>query len=105
SLLDDESTTRNPLLRARTLIGLGVVDINATRYAEAERVLTEAIDALKGLPYPLDRSQALGNRAASRAALGRGEQALSDLAAARVEIEQAGDVMGLARLDMIEGTF
>jgi DNA-binding winged helix-turn-helix (wHTH) protein/tetratricopeptide (TPR) repeat protein len=105
ALLGDESVSGNPLLHARILIGLGVVNINATRYADAERVLSEAIAALNGLPYPLDRSQALGNRAAARAALGRGEDALADLATARVEIEQAGDVMGLARLDMIEGTF
>lgn len=105
ALLGDESVSGNPLLHARILIGLGVVNINATRYADAERVLSEAITALNGLPYPLDRSQALGNRAAARAALGRGEDALADLATARVEIEQAGDVMGLARLDMIEGTF
>ena len=105
ALLGDESVSGNPLLHARILIGLGVVNINATRYADAERVLSEAIAALNGLPYPLDRSQALGNRAAARAALGRGEDALADLATARVEIEQAGDVMGMARLDMIEGTF
>jgi DNA-binding winged helix-turn-helix (wHTH) protein/tetratricopeptide (TPR) repeat protein len=105
ALLGDESVSGNPLLRARIMIGLGVVDINATHYADAEHVLSEAIAALNGLPYPLDRSQALGNRAAARAALGRGEDALADLATARVEIEQAGDVMGLARLDMIEGTF
>jgi DNA-binding winged helix-turn-helix (wHTH) protein/tetratricopeptide (TPR) repeat protein len=103
-LLDDESTATDALLRGRVLTGLGTVKLDLGRYVESERDFSAAIAALAGPAWTLERGQALGGRGAARAALGNYDAALADLGAARVAAGEAGDRLGMARLDMVEGT-
>lgn len=97
SLLDDESVAGDSELHARVLTGLGTVHLNWSRYAEAERDFEAAVAALDSRYRPLERGQALAGLGAARAAQGDYDAALSDLGKSRIALEQAGDVLGLAR--------
>jgi tetratricopeptide (TPR) repeat protein len=102
-LLDDNTSAKDTLLRARALTGLGTVHLNLGRFADAERDFDAAIEALGNWQRPLERGQALGGRGAARAAQYRYAEAADDLGRARIELEQAGDALGYARLDMVAG--
>jgi DNA-binding winged helix-turn-helix (wHTH) protein/tetratricopeptide (TPR) repeat protein len=102
-IVDDSAASKDALLRARALTGLGTVHLNLGRFADSERDFTGAVDALEGWQRPLERGQALGGRGASRAAQYRYADAAQDLGRARIELEQAGDALGSGRLDMVEG--
>jgi DNA-binding winged helix-turn-helix (wHTH) protein/tetratricopeptide (TPR) repeat protein len=103
AVLDDESSAKDPLLRARALTGLGTVHLNLGRFGDSEREFTAAVDALGNWQRPLERGQALAGRGAARAAQWRYADAAEDLGRARIELEQAGDTLGYARIDMVEG--
>lgn len=102
-IVDDSAASKDALLRARALTGLGTVHLNLGRFADAERDFTGAVGALEGWQRPLERGQALGGRGAARAAQYRYADAAEDLGRARIELEQAGDALGSGRLDMVEG--
>jgi DNA-binding winged helix-turn-helix (wHTH) protein/tetratricopeptide (TPR) repeat protein len=102
-IVDDSASSKDALLRARALTGLGTVHLNLGRFADAERDFTAAVVALEGWQRPLERGEALGGRGASRAAQYRYADAAEDLGRARIELEQAGDALGSGRLDMVEG--
>jgi DNA-binding winged helix-turn-helix (wHTH) protein/tetratricopeptide (TPR) repeat protein len=102
-IVDDSAASKDALLRARALTGLGTVHLNLGRFADSERDFTAAVDALEGWQRPLERGQALGGRGAARAAQYRYGDAAQDLGRARIELEQAGDALGSGRLDMVEG--
>ncbi len=103
AVLDDEGSAKDPLLRARALTGLGTVHLNLGRFGDSEREFTAAVDALGNWQRPLERGQALAGRGAARAAQWRYADAAEDLGRARIELEQAGDTLGYARIDMVEG--
>jgi len=103
AVLDDEGSAKDPLLRARALTGLGTVHLNLGRFGDSEREFTAAVDALGTWQRPLERGQALAGRGAARAAQWRYADAAEDLGRARIELEQAGDTLGYARIDMVEG--
>ncbi|MET0230084.1 MAG: transcriptional regulator [Rhodanobacteraceae bacterium] len=103
AVLDDESSAMDPLLRARALTGLGTVHLNLGRFGDSEREFTAAVEALGNWQRPLERGQALAGRGAARAAPWRFADAAEDLGRARIELEQAGDTLGYARIDMVEG--
>ncbi len=102
-IVDDSAASKDALLRARALTGLGTVHLNLGRFADSERDFTAAVDTLEGWQRPLERGQALGGRGAARAAQYRYAGAAEDLGRARIELEQAGDALGSGRLDMVEG--
>jgi len=103
SLLEDEPPAKDPALRAGALTGLGTVNLNRGDYAQSERNFAAAIAEVEAWHRPLELGQAYGGRGAARAAQGRYAEALQDLARARIELQQAGDAPGQARLDMVEG--
>jgi tetratricopeptide (TPR) repeat protein len=79
------------------------VHLNRGDFARAERDFSAAIAEVEDWHRPLELGQAYGGRGAARAAQGHYPDALQDLARARVELQQAGDAPGQARLDMVEG--
>jgi DNA-binding winged helix-turn-helix (wHTH) protein/tetratricopeptide (TPR) repeat protein len=103
SLLEDKPGPKDPALRAGALTGLGTVHLNRGDFARAERDFSAAIVEVEDWHRPLELGQAYGGRGAARAAQGHYADALQDLARARVELQQAGDGPGQARLDMVEG--
>jgi hypothetical protein len=103
SLLEDEPAAKDPALRAGALTGLGTVHLNRGDYVQSEKDFAAAIAEVEAWHRPLELGQAYGGRGAARAAQGRYAEALQDLSRARIELQQAGDAPGQARLDMIEG--
>ncbi|MGN6519615.1 MAG: winged helix-turn-helix domain-containing protein [Dokdonella sp.] len=103
SLLEDEPAAKDPALRAGALTGLGTIKLNRGEYAASERDFSAAITEVEAWHRPLELGQAYGGRGAARAAQGNYAEALQDLARARIELQQAGDAPGQARLDMIAG--
>lgn len=103
SIVDSGAAGKDALLRARALTGLGTVHLNLGRFADSERDFSAAIDALADVRRPLELGQAFGGRGAARAAQWHYAEATDDLARARIELEQAGDTLGYARLDMVDG--
>jgi len=103
SLLEDEPAAKDPALRAGALTGLGTIHLNRGDYAQSERDFAAAIAEVEAWHRPLELGQAYGGRGAARAAQGRYADALQDLARARIELQQAGDAPGQARLDMVAG--
>lgn len=103
SLLEDEPAAKDPALRAGALTGLGTIHLNRGDYAQSERDFAAAIAEVEAWHRPLELGQAYGGRGAARAAQGHYADALQDLARARIELQQAGDAPGQARLDMVAG--
>ncbi len=103
ALLVEVSSESNPVLRARILNGLGVVNVSTDRYADAEREFAESITLLENRNQPAALGQAYTGHAVSNAAQGRYEPALADFSRARVALELAGDSLSLARVEANEG--
>lgn len=103
SLLEEPSLRRDPKLRARVLLGLGVVHFQRGDHDSAESLLQEAMEAL-------DRGNALATRGTIQRTLGSGAVMRGELDAARMHLAQArkalegtGDARGLAMLDNNRG--
>ncbi|MEO7063053.1 MAG: hypothetical protein ABI082_04665, partial [Dokdonella sp.] len=103
ALLVEVSAESNPVLRARILNGLGVVNVSTDRYGDAEREFAESITLLENRNQPAALGQAYTGHAVSNAAQGRYEPALADFSRARVALELAGDSLSLARVEANEG--
>ncbi|MEP7041728.1 MAG: winged helix-turn-helix domain-containing protein [Dokdonella sp.] len=103
SLLADESTSGNPLLQARAHYRLGAVDMMSDAAAAAESEFDQALSLLDSRRDALDYGQALSGRSSARITLGHYDEGLRDLGQARIRLEQAGDALALARLDLTFG--
>lgn len=99
ALLAQLSPADDPILRARVLNALGNIAFRRDDYAAVEQRSDEVI-ALLGNGRPnLELGRALTGRANARSAAQRFDQALPDLARARVVLESVGDRLGVARVD------
>ncbi|TDR48838.1 DNA-binding winged helix-turn-helix (wHTH) protein [Tahibacter aquaticus] len=99
ALLAQLSPADDPILRARVLNALGNIAFRRDDYAAVEQRSDEVI-ALLGNGRPnLELGRALTGRANARSAAQRFDEALPDLARARVVLESVGDRLGLARVD------
>ena len=103
ALLAEVSAEADPVMRARVLNGIGVVDIRTEHHVDAERVFGEAIGLLDSRDQPAALGQAYTGRAVSHAAQGQYDQALADFSRARIALELAGDMLALARVEANEG--
>lgn len=103
ALIADISAESNPLLRARSLNGAGVVDIRSDQPAAAEHAFSEAIGLLGNQSNPSALGQAYTGRGVSHAARGNYSAALADFSRARIALELASDSLALARLEANEG--
>ena len=105
ALLDRVPAARDPALRARALITLASSYVRRDEFDKADEAYTEAIALRGGAEDP----EALGI-----AHLGRGivlaerdafDEAIAELGRARIELETAGDPLGLAQVDVNLGDF
>ena len=99
TLLDSVTAERDALLRARILDALGVIATQRGDAVAAETLHDQAIALLRDSGDEGQLGKAYGNRAASRFAQGRDEDALEDFASARGALENAGDSLSLMFLD------
>ncbi|HEY0179017.1 MAG TPA: winged helix-turn-helix domain-containing protein, partial [Dokdonella sp.] len=102
-LLDDESSADDPLRRARIHFGLGAIAMMRDRPAEAEREFEQSRATLDRRRQPLDYGNALGGRGGARVTMGRYREGLDDLGEARTLLQQSGDRLALARIDVAYG--
>ena len=103
ALLTEVSAEADPVMRARALNGIGVVEIRTERYAEGGRAFDEAIGLLESRDQPAALGQAYTGRAVAAAAQGEYDVALADFSRARIALELAGDMLALARVEANEG--
>lgn len=100
ALLEGLSAADGKLLRARVLNALGNISLRRDDYARTEQLADAVVALLDGEPPSLELGRALTGRANARSAAMRFDQALPDLAQARLLLESVGDRLGLARVDV-----
>lgn len=103
ALLEREEMRAQPVLQAQALNLRGLIDFRRRDCAAMERHASEAVAALPDGQSPADAGQALATRALARICTERWENALADLGQARVQMEAAGDRLGVARVDQYHG--
>ncbi|TDR46807.1 DNA-binding winged helix-turn-helix (wHTH) protein [Tahibacter aquaticus] len=102
-LLSDESTANKPYLRARVHYGIGAVAMMRDDANKAEQSFDTALKLLAGRENLLEYGKALGGRGGARFTLGRAQEGMDDMSRARIVLEQAGDRLALARLNVSYG--
>jgi DNA-binding winged helix-turn-helix (wHTH) protein len=102
-VLGQVSAESDPVLRAGALNGLGAVLGERQDYPASERRFDEAVRLLEGGNAPGMLGKSLNDRATTRGALGRYDDALADFAQARIALESVGDRLGLAVVDLNNG--
>ncbi|HUD42451.1 MAG TPA: transcriptional regulator [Dokdonella sp.] len=102
-LLDDESAAADGALRGRIHYGLGAIAMMRDGAAVAEQAFEQSLQSLDRERQRLDYGKALAGRGGARLTLGRVGEGLDDLGEARVLLEQAGDRLALARLNLNYG--
>lgn len=93
------AAARDPLFRARLLNGRGAVRLRLENYAGAEADYDAAIVLLGDGAHAPELGLALTGRGVVRSMRHDIELAAADFAAARVQLEAAGDELGVARVD------
>ncbi|MGN6520177.1 MAG: winged helix-turn-helix domain-containing protein [Dokdonella sp.] len=97
-VLAQAATQGDAGLRADVLVARGSTRIRRGAFDDGGRDFDAAL-ALLGERHALARGQALLGRANSRVAAHRSDEALADFGAARVDLEGAGDSLGVTRVD------
>lgn len=102
-LLDDGSVVADRVLRARLHYGLGAIAMMRDRAAEGESEFEASLQQIDAREHALDYGKALGGRGGARFTLGRVQQGLDDMGQSRVLLEQSGDRLALARMNLTFG--
>ncbi|HUD42116.1 MAG TPA: transcriptional regulator [Dokdonella sp.] len=88
-----------PALRAEAWMGLGALALQRTDFAAGERAFSEALDLLGTDGDRRLRGNAYVSRGAAFALRRRFDQAMDDFGRAGIELDRAGDRIGIAKLD------
>lgn len=99
ALLDGSTARADPRFRADVLSARGATRTRRGAFAEGGRDFDAALAALGEAGDPLARGKARLGRANSLVAAHRYAEALAAFGIARIELESAGDVLGVARVD------
>jgi DNA-binding winged helix-turn-helix (wHTH) protein/tetratricopeptide (TPR) repeat protein len=98
-LLAKPETSADPHFLAQVLSARGATRTRRGAFAQGGADFDAALAALVGQADVLERGRARLGRANSRVAEHRYADALSDFGAARIDLESAGDLLGVARVD------
>jgi DNA-binding winged helix-turn-helix (wHTH) protein/tetratricopeptide (TPR) repeat protein len=98
-LIDSTLAADQPRLLSQILRARGTLNIRRGQDRDAERDFDRAASVLTGLSAPADLGWALNGRAVARLILKQLDQAASDLAQARVLLEQVSDMYGVTSAD------
>ncbi len=99
ALLDGRAARADPRFRADLLSARGATRTRRGAFADGGRDFDAALAALGETGDPLARGKARLGRANSLVAAHRYAEALAAFGIARIELESAGDVLGVARVD------
>lgn len=102
-LLDDESSSGDARRKAQILYGLGAIAMMRDRAEVAEQAFGASLALLDRQRDPLEYGKALGGRGGARLTQGRYAQGFDDLGESRVLLEQSGDRLALARMNLVFG--
>ncbi|HUD42531.1 MAG TPA: winged helix-turn-helix domain-containing protein [Dokdonella sp.] len=102
-LLAQVSAEDDPLLRVRVLFEAGHAEFFRAGAPAPVAFYDEALTLLGDRPLPVLRAAAHAWRGIAYAKAGAAGAARGDFALARVVLQQAGDALGLARIDVNEG--
>jgi len=102
-LLDGLPAESDVLVHARAVALTAAVQVRLGRAAEAEHSATKALALLEGHDAPALIGKSFMRRGVARARLGRADEALADLAQARIALQLAGDTLGIALVELNEG--
>jgi DNA-binding winged helix-turn-helix (wHTH) protein/tetratricopeptide (TPR) repeat protein len=102
-LLEDESGSGDVQRTAQIHYGLGAIAMMRDRADVAEQEFGQSLAVLDRRRHPLDYGKALGGRGGARLTLGRYQQGFDDLGEARTLLEQSGDRLALARMNLVFG--
>jgi tetratricopeptide (TPR) repeat protein len=105
ALLDGLDPARDSALRARVLITLAAALVRQDQPARAAELYEEAIELRRDAGDHEALGVALLGRAVVLAQGGRIDEALGELARARIELETVGDSLGVASVDVNVGDF
>jgi DNA-binding winged helix-turn-helix (wHTH) protein/tetratricopeptide (TPR) repeat protein len=97
--LEARLTTLPIDVQAQTLMGLGAVAVRRADFAGAERRYAEALAVLGTQGSHELSGNGYGGRGVARAAQGKFDLALADFSRARIALERAGDIPGVASVD------
>jgi DNA-binding winged helix-turn-helix (wHTH) protein/tetratricopeptide (TPR) repeat protein len=104
-LAADSATNNDTTLQGRIYIARAGVRIRQGEYALADKDFDTAANLLRTLAESPEYAEALAGRGIARVALGRFDEAASDLGRARLQMERAGDAFGATRVDANLGLF
>jgi DNA-binding winged helix-turn-helix (wHTH) protein/tetratricopeptide (TPR) repeat protein len=105
ALAADSATKNDTTLQGRIHIARAGVRIRRGEYDLADKDFDTAANVLSLLPESPEYAEALAGRGIARVALGRFDEAASDLGRARLQMERAGDAFGATRVDANLGLF
>lgn len=105
ALLDGLDPARESALRARVLITLAAALVRKDQPARAGELYEEAIELRRDAGDHEALGVALLGRGVVLAQAGRIDEALGELARARIELETVGDSLGVASVDVNVGDF
>ena len=98
-VLQEPDTRADPRFHAQVLNARGATRMRRGEFAKSGRDFEAALGILGEHGDPLERGHARMGRANSRVAAHRFDEALADFGAARVDLESAGDGLGVTRVD------
>ncbi|MGH8173781.1 MAG: winged helix-turn-helix domain-containing protein [Rhodanobacteraceae bacterium] len=105
ALLDRLSPQADAALRARALITLASSHVRRNEFDKADEAYAEALALRSGVKDPEVLGIAYLGRGIVLAQKGRFEEAAAELGRARIELETAGDPLGIAQVDVNLGDF
>jgi len=105
ALLDRLSPKDDAALRARALITLASSHVRRNEFDKADEAYAEALALRSGVKDPEVLGIASLGRGVVLAQKGRIDEAAAELGRARIELETAGDPLGIAQVDVNLGDF
>lgn len=104
ALLAEDGDVKRPWLVARARILEGSIALMMDDGASAGQAFDRALALLDPALHPLDYARALAGRGAAHTTLGNYDAGLDDIGAARMQLQQSGDLLAQARIDMMSGS-
>lgn len=99
----DVPAETDPVQHARIVSLLAAVHVRLGRVTEAEKDARDALTLLEGRGEPALLGKTFMRRGVARTLQGHHDEALADFAQARIAMQLAGDMLGVAQVELNEG--
>ena len=102
--LTEMDADARPELAGRIQILLGSIDLMMDRPADAASRFEDAVKRLDPVKHALEHARAMAGRGAAHFSMGEHGRGLDDIGRARMALQQSGDPLAQARIDMMAGS-